>query len=143
MPNFTAPDLVGFPNSKTGKAVLEGRSRLITQIGTASQDVEGTASTAIVGGVDVNTGNTVTSFAVTGIGGGSTIVTTTQVLVANSIGQTAFTLGGTPTNPAATLFYVNTVQYTYGTDFTVSGNVLTWMGSFNLAPTDVLKVVWY
>jgi hypothetical protein len=43
-----------------------------------------------------------------------------------TLNQTAFNLSATPADVTAALMFVNGIQYTYTTDFTITGTVLTW-----------------
>ena len=55
--------------------------------------------------------------------------------------QTIFNLAGIPAVPSATLVWVNGFKYEYTTDFTVVGNVLTWLDNpFTLAAGDTFSV---
>lgn len=67
-------------------------------------------------------------------------------LTISTPGQTAFTLGGTPITPSASIVTLNgqTRIYGAGADYTISGNTLTWNdpGGLTLQTTDDLQI-WY
>ncbi len=57
--------------------------------------------------------------------------------------QTAFTLPSTPTNPAAAVLYVDGVQYSNPTFFTIAGVTLTWLdGPFAMAGAERVEVLY-
>lgn len=68
---------------------------------------------------------------ITGGGGGSGnyFPETVRSITAGEITTKSITLGGTPTDANKTRFFIDGAPtLTYGVDFTVSGNVLTWNG---------------
>jgi hypothetical protein len=70
--------------------------------------------------------------------------TVTELLTISGDGQTAFTLGGTPTTPSESILVLNGQVRLYTTDFTISGTTLTWNdpGGLTLKTTDTLQI-WY
>lgn len=56
-------------------------------------------------------------------------------------GQTVFTLTHAPSNPDATKMYVNAGKYDIVDDYTISGNVLTWLNTpFGLDAGDDIEI---
>jgi len=144
MASFTVPDIVAFPNSKTAKAALEGRSRFAGVVGSIATETEAHGATAIVGPVEANTGHQIaTGGAQVQTSGTSTGSTEGDYSLAQVFtpmqGQTVFTLAKVPTNPAAIVFWVNGVAYE-GPDFTISDVTVTWAGTFNLSATDEVRI---
>lgn len=64
-----------------------------------------------------------------------------EALAVNSIGQVNFTLSNTPLNNIV-VFWVGGIKQEIG-DYTVSGTSLTWTGSTELIPEDVVEVLYY
>jgi hypothetical protein len=66
-----------------------------------------------------------------------------EVLSVLTNGQTAFTLSRPTTSDSTVVLYVNGVKQTYGTDYTVGGSNLTYLGTTpSLVTTDVVEV-WF
>ena len=72
--------------------------------------------------------------------------TITEVLTVSTPGQTAFTLGSTPSSPSESILVLNGQIRLYTTDFTISGTALTWNDpgtpALTLKTTDRLQI-WY
>ena len=67
-------------------------------------------------------------------------ILTAKVLTVTTNGQSVFTLPSVPTNPATAVMFVNNVDYSTPSAFSISGSTLTWSGGFNLSPTDDVRV---
>ena len=64
-----------------------------------------------------------------------------ELKTVNTNGQTSFTLTDTPIESDGVQMYVNGLKQSYGTEYSVSGNTVTYLGSISLLTTD--KVEFY
>ena len=63
-----------------------------------------------------------------------------QNVTITSNGQTVITLPTTPTDATSVIVEINGVDYHPTTDFTVAGAIVTWVGAFTIAISDVAYV---
>lgn len=85
-----------------------------------------------------------TNWVLTSLGGGGGSGTDQiQDVFTPTSGQTNFTLSQTPLDTNDVHVFVNTVKYTNGIDYTVSGTSLLWTGPFSLDTQDALEVTYY
>lgn len=63
------------------------------------------------------------------LGVGSNGFTTAPLTIASPTGVTTYTLPVTPVNPTASFYFVNGLKRIYGTFYTISGNILTILGT--------------
>lgn len=74
-----------------------------------------------------------------GGGGGDPV----QETLSTSDNQTSFTLSNTPADATTIMMFVNGQKANYGTDYTVSGNIVTWNDTdFTLESSDEIEF-WY
>ena len=79
----------------------------------------------------------------TGPGGGG-VEPQTDPITVGSNGQTIFVLSGTPETASEVEVIFLGVDQDYGIDYTVAGNVLTWLNTdFSLVIGEVLKVRYF
>ena len=87
-----------------------------------------TATTSNLGLVQPDgTTITISSGIISSIGGGGGAANYTQLptTLASPNGSTTYSLGFTPTTPAASFYFVNGIKRVYGTYYTISGSTLT------------------
>jgi hypothetical protein len=76
-------------------------------------------------------------------GGGGALEPVEETFIVVSNGQTVFTITYAPDDVTDTEFFVQGVNYVYGTDFTVVGTTVTWAGGFSLSIGDVVMIRYY
>ena len=78
----------------------------------------------------------------TGPGGG--VEPQLDTITVGTNGQTNFTLSGTPETPSETAVIFQGIEHLYGVDFTVSGNVMTWLNNeFSFSAGEVVKIRYF
>lgn len=69
---------------------------------------------------------------------------TQESIPVTSAGQTMFLLSNTPFSSQSVSLFIDSAVYINGIDFTVSGDVITWLNrGFTLNTTDVLSVAYF
>ncbi|MBD2090980.1 hypothetical protein H6F67_14080 [Microcoleus sp. FACHB-1515] len=65
-----------------------------------------------------------------------------QTLTVGAAGQTEFQLVFSPALPQETELYINGVKATYGLDYAIEGNRLTYLDSMVLEPSDKIEITY-
>lgn len=93
-------------------------------------------------GTGVNVTATSSTVAEVIISGGSTIIQVQETIPVTSNGQTTFSLSNIPDDPTAVEMFINRLKYDAATEYSVSGQTVTYSGSYSIQIGDTVEF-WY